>query len=199
MKNKIISLLMLFAAGCGTVRPVRTNFPPSTQQLTAVNISPYNISRSPEPSPITIREILGNDTARNAGAQSIFIYTPTIRNPVRPYVLGPWNGLCLNEPSLNHITTSLTQVARNIQNDEFLRLQTMSAHAQRDIAMLQSDFRLMREGYQAQLNERDIALAEAERSVQILRRNNFWSNVGFTAGGLLLGIGISGAFVLLSR
>lgn len=199
MKNKLISFVLLVVMGCKTVPSVRTQFSPTTEQLTAVNLSVYRQTRPPEPSPITIREIIGNDTARNSGAQSLYIYNSSTPNPIRPYVLGPWNGLCLNESSLNHITVSLNQVVRNIQNDQFLRLETMSGHAQRDIAMLQSDYRAMRDGYQAQINDRNIALRDAERTVQILRNNNFWSNVGFAFGGVLLGLGVSGAFVLLNQ
>ena len=161
-------------------------------------MSVYNVQRSSEPTTQSVRNILGSDTARNMGAQSIYMYSPSTPNPVRPYVLGPWNGLCINEPSVDHITASINQVVRSVQNDEFLRLQTLSAHAQRDIAILQSDFRLTSNAYQAQINERDISLREAQRNIDILRRNSLWTGIGVGLGGVLLGLGVSG-IVLLTR
>lgn len=198
IKTKLICALLATSIACTNTSNIRVNSQPTSSELTAVNMAPYNVERSPQPTQLSIRSIVGNDTARNIGAQSIYIYSPSTTNPVRPYVLGPWNGLCFNEPSLNHITTSINQAILTTQNDEFLRLQTLSAHAQRDIAMLQSDFRLIREGYQSQINSRDIAIRDAQRTIDTLRRNNIWTSVGVGIGGVLLGLGVSGV-VLLTR
>jgi len=196
MKTKLISGLLVLLTACRSTSNVRVHSQPTASELTAVNMSVYNVQRSPEPTTLSVRSILGTDTARNMGAQSIYIYSPNTPNPVRPYVLGPWNGLCINQPSVDHIAASINQVIRNIQNDEFLRLQTLSAHAQRDIALLQSDFRSVSNGYVAQINERDISLRESQRTIDTLRRNNVWTSVGVGVGGVLLGIGISGIFLL---
>lgn len=198
IKIKLIASILITSIACKSTQVVRVNSQPTASELTAVNMTPYNVQRSPEPTPISIRNILGTDTARNLGAQSLYMYTLNTPNLVRPYVLGPWNGLCLNEPSLNHIVASVNQAVRNTQNDEFLRLQTLSAHAQRDIAMLQSDFRSVSNGYVAQINERDIAIRDAQITINGLQRNNFWSSVGFGVGGVLLGLGVSG-IILLNR
>lgn len=196
MKTKMIAGLLVAAMACRNTANVRVQSQPTVSELTAVNMLAYNVQRSPEPTALSISSILGSDTARNMGAQAIYIYSPNTPNPVRPYVLGPWNGLCINQPSVDHIAVSINQVVRSIQNDEFLRLQTLSAHAQRDIALLQSDFRSIRNGYIAQINERDISLRESQRTIDILRRNNVWTGIGVGVGGVLLGLGISGIFLL---
>lgn len=196
MKIKLVSGLLAVSIACTNTSNVRVNSSPTFSELTAVNMSAYNVQRSPAPTTVSIQNILGSDTARNMGAQSIYMFDPSTRNPVRPYVLGPWNGLCINEPSVNHIAASINQIVRAIQNDEFLRLQTLSATAQRDIGLLQSDFRLMRDGYQAQVNDRDISLREVQRTVDTLRRNNIWTSIGVGVGGVLLGLGVSGLIIL---
>lgn len=195
MKTKLISGLLVALIACKKPA-INIRSQPTVSELTNINMSVYNVQRSPEPTALSVGSILGNETARNMGAQSIYIYNANTPNPVRPYVLGPWNGLCINESSVNHIAASFTQVVRSVQNDEFLRLQTLSGHAQRDIALLQSDFRSVRNGYIAQINERDISLRESQRTIDTLRRNNVWTSVGVGVGGILLGLGISGIFLL---
>lgn len=198
--KRIASIVMICLASCSSGNNVRrVNSQPTVAEITAVNMERYNVERLPEPTPLTMQTLLGNNASQNTGAQSIYIYTPNTPNPVRPYVLGPWNGVCFNGDAINNIVVSVNQAVRTIRNDEFLRLQTLSGHAQRDIAMLQADFRLIREGYQAQINERDIALTESQRTIESLRSRNVWTSVGIGVGGVLLGLGVSGLFTLFSR
>jgi hypothetical protein len=117
-------------------------------------------------------------------------------NPVRPFVRGPWNGLCINEASVAQISTAANTVALSVQNDEFQRLRTLSAYAQRDIATLRSDFRMLELSLQAQINDRDISLREQEQIISSLRRGNIYQNIGVGLGGLLLGLGVSGLIII---
>ena len=189
-------IALLTGACTKTAGTGRVNSQPTLSELTAVNMTPYTVVRPPPPSPVTIRSILGTDTAHTMGAESIYVYTPETTNRVRPYVLGPWNGLCFNEPSLNHIAASVNEVVLTTQNDEFLRLQTLGALAQRDLGLLQSDFRMMRASYQAQVNTRDISLQDSQHTIESLRQSNVWASVGYGVGGVLLGLGVSGILLL---
>lgn len=196
VKNKLLSGLLAISIACTSASNVKVNSAPTSSELTHIDMDIYNTTRSPAPTPISIRSILGSDTARIMGAESLHIYDQNERNPARPYVRGPWNGLCLNEPSMNHIVASVGQVALNVQNDEFQRRQTLAAYAQRDIAILQSDFRLMTAGFQAQLHDRDISLQSAQSAIDTMRRNNVWTDIGIGLGGIILGLGVSGLLLL---
>jgi len=198
MKIKLVSCLLLMSIACTKAGGVTVNSQPTISDLTQVNMSPYNYRSSPEPTPLTIRNMLNTDQARSAGAEQIYIYDMSAQNPVRPYVRGPWNGLCINDQAIAHIGTAATAVALHVRNDEQERLRTLSATARRDIERLQVDFSSMVGGYQSQINARDISLRDAQRTIDTLRRNNFWTDVGFGLGGVLLGFGVSG-IILLTR
>lgn len=198
MKTKLVSCLLLMSIACTKAGGVAVNSQPTTSQLAQVNMSPYNYQPSPIPTPLTIRNMLNTDQAREAGAEQIYIYDMSAQDPVRPYVRGPWNGLCINDQAVAHIGTAATAVALHIRNDEQERLRTLSATAGRDILRLQSDFRSLVGGYQGQINARDISLRDAQRTIGTLRRNNFWNDVGFGVGGVVLGLGVAG-IILLTR
>jgi hypothetical protein len=194
MKKKLLAAFLGLTIACsGATTRARTTS--SAYSLTEINMAPYNVQRSPEPTPITIRSVIGN-APPSLHTEMIYMYGMNETNPVRPFVRGPWNGLCINEASVAQISTAANTVALSVQNDEFQRLRTLSAYAQRDIATLRSDFRMLELSMQAQINDRDISLREQEQIISSLRRGNIIQNLGVGLGGLLLGLGVSGLIII---
>jgi hypothetical protein len=200
MKTKLVSAIMTGMLACNGSTGVRRVNTPTVAELTAVNMAPYNPTRPavPREQDFSLQAILGADQARSSGASQIYVYSMSERNPVRPFVRGPWNGVCVNEPAINYIAANTRQAIAVAQEEQFVRTQTLGAQAQRDIALMQSDYRLMREAYQAQIRNYEISLTEADGTIVSLRRNNLWQNIGIGIGGVLLGVGVSG-LILLTR
>lgn len=145
-----------------------------------------------------MREIFNEERARDAGAFAV----PMLRNPIpstNQTVYGPWNGICLNEPAINHLTVSVGEITRTMDANHRLAIATLASTAIRDVSILNSDMRLMRSFYQAQVRSRDIELTNAERTMQALERAGHrspWIYVGLVGAGVLLGVGVSAAIVL---
>lgn len=79
-----------------------------------------------------------------------------------------------------------------------LAIATLANTAIRDVSILNSDMRLMRSFYQAQIRSRDIELTNAERTIQAIERagqRSPWVYVGLVGAGVLLGVGVSAAIV----
>lgn len=209
MKTKIISLLLALSMGCmATIPPVRRFQNEVDEALTQVNLDQYRPTPSNPGAPVDVRSIVGGDEARRIGAQG---YRMSQANPPthplgsydssQSMFYGAWNGLCLNEPALNHIATSINQTVRATRADDFAVLETMGANAIRDIRTLQNDTQTIRSLYQTRVNERDIALREATNSIEALQRsqrNNMFLSIGLGVGGAIIGAGATALIVLLT-
>jgi hypothetical protein len=206
--KRIASILILLSLGCSstvsTTPVISTPSPDSSflQEDSSVDLTPYQqiLDSSVESgSSVSLREIFNEERARDAGAFAI----PMLRNPqtspADQTVYGPWNGICLNEPAINHLTVSLGEITRTIDANHRLAIATLATTAIRDVSILNSDMRLMRAFYQAQVRSRDIELTSAERTIQALERTGQrspWVYVGLVGAGVLLGVGVSAAIVL---
>lgn len=200
MKTKLTSIVMAGLLACNGSTGVRRVAAPTVAELTAVNTTPYNPPRPTTPSieNFSLATILGTEQARAAGAFQLYMYAPGVP-AVRPYVRGPVNGTCFNQEAINYVAANTRQAVANTQEEQYRVTQILGAQAQRDISLLQSDYRLMREAYQAQIRNYDISLTEADNTISTLRRNNVWQSIGIGVGGILLGVGVSGLLVLLTR
>jgi len=194
---------------CATTVPPVRSFPNEVEEaLTQVNLDQYRPTPSAPDAPVDIRAIAGGEEARRAGAQGERMSEATREHPVGSHdqaqhiMYGHWNGLCMNEPALNHIAASVDQVVRTTRADDFARLETLGANAMRDIRTLQTDTQTIRSLYQSRVNERDIALREADNSIKILQRsqrNSLLLSVGLGVSGILVGVGVSALFVLFTQ
>jgi hypothetical protein len=174
--------------------------------LTQVDLRRYRPQRSTNDPVLQLGSILRNAPPTAVGVE---MYTqaqvsdPNIRTTIpRVHVVGPWSGVCINAESRVHIDTSMNQAIRTLSNDRYTQLETLGVNAINDISILQSDFNLLRATYQARVNSRDIALREADATIETLRRsptNNVWFVVGLTVGGIALASGTTAAIILLSR
>ena len=200
MKIKLVSIVLAVLLACNGSTGVRRITAPTIAELTTVNTMSYNPPRptTPDIENFSLTTILGTEQARTAGAFQLHMYDMAERNPVRPYVRGPANGICINQEAINYIATNTRQAVALTQEEQYVRTQTLGAQAQRDIGLMQSDYRLIREAYQAQIRSYEITLTEADNTISTLRRNNLWQSIGIGLGGVLLVAGVSG-LILLTR
>lgn len=209
MKIKFLSLILAGTIACATTIPAVRNFSTEVDEsLTQVNLDQYRPTPISPDAPVDIRRIVGNDEARRLGAQGERINEANREHPLGSHddrhhiIYGHWNGLCLNEPSINYIATSVNQAVRTTRADDFARLETLGANAIRDIRTLQIDTQTVRTLYQGRINERDIALRQANSSIQILQRsqrNYMLLSIGLGVGGAIIGAGATALIILLNQ
>ena len=202
-----ILFLSLFISCCVTARPARTFQDVPIPELTNANLDRYRPQQPPTASQQDITAMINTESAARVGALAVPMYTQeqinTLTRSRIPIpanrVVGPWTGVCVNEPAINHIVVSTNEIVRRTQADDFQRLETLGANAVRDIQTLQSDFSLLRSAYQARLRNREIALQQADQQIAIAQRNNILLTVGLTVGGLVVGAGTTALVALFSR
>lgn len=198
--------LSLFISCCATTRP-RTFQDVPVPELTNVNLDRYRPQQPSTASQQDITAMINTESAARVGALAVPMYTQEQINTLTRsripipanHVVGPWTGVCVNEPAINHIVTSTNEVVRRTQADGFQRLETLGANAIRDIQTLQGDLSLLRSAYQARLRNREIALQQADQQVVIAQRNNVLLTVGLAVGGLVIGSGTTALVALFSR
>lgn len=202
--KKLITAILLTCSACASsqaLRPqtVADNQVPLNSVIDMVQYAPV---RPTNQQAVDIRAIVGNDTARQAGALQVPMFEPNSRDAARPFVTGPWRGTCLNEAAINHIAVSVNQAVSTIRADDFRSLEILGANAQRDINIMQSDASILRIAYEARIHSRDISLESANRTIATLQTNDgnsIYANVGWTAVGVVGGMLATGAILLFTR
>ena len=203
--KKLFAAILLVCSACAssqTPRPQTVADNNQTPQPSVVDMVQYAPVRPANQQPVDIRAIVGNDTARQAGALQVPMFEPNSRDAVRPFVTGPWRGTCLNEAAINHIAVSVNQTVSTVRADDFRTLEILGANAQRDISLLQSDINILRLAYEARVSSRDISLESANRTIAALQNNagnSVYSNIGWTAVGVVGGMLATGAIILFTR
>lgn len=203
--KKLFAAILLVCSACAssqTPRPQTVADNNQTPQPSVVDMVQYAPVRPANQQPVDIRAIVGNDTARQAGALQVPMFEPNSRDAVRPFVTGPWRGTCLNEAAINHIAVSVNQTVSTVRADDFRTLEILGANAQRDISLLQSDINILRLAYEARVSSRDISLESANRTIAALQNNagnSVYSNIGWTAVGVVGGMLLTGAIILFTR
>lgn len=203
--KKLFTAILLVCSACAssqTPRPQTVADNNQTPQPSVVDMVQYSPVRPANQQPVDIRAIVGNDTARQAGALQVPMFEPNSRDAVRPFVTGPWRGTCLNEAAINHIAVSVNQTVSTVRADDFRTLEILGANAQRDISLLQSDINILRLAYEARVSSRDISLESANRTIAALQNNagnSVYSNIGWTAVGVVGGMLLTGAIILFTR
>jgi hypothetical protein len=97
---------------------------------------------------------------------------------------------------------SVNQTVSTVRADDFRTLEILGANAQRDISLLQSDINILRLAYEARVRSRDISLESANRTIAALQNNagnSVYSNIGWTAVGVVGGMLLTGAIILFTR
>ena len=202
--KKLIAAILITCSACASsqaLRPqaVADNQVPLNSVIDMVQYAPV---RPTNQQPVDIRAIVGNDTARQAGALQVPMFEPNSRDAARPFVTGPWRGTCLNEAAINHIAVSVNQAVSTIRADGFRSLEILGASAQRDINILQSDASILRIAYEARVQSRDISLESANRTIATLQSsggNSIYANIGWAAVGVVGGMVATGAILLFTR
>jgi len=203
--KKLFAAILLVCSACAssqTPRPQTVADNNQAPQPSVVDMVQYAPVRPANQQPVDIRAIVGNDTARQAGALQVPMFEPNSRDAVRPFVTGPWRGTCLNEAAINHIAVSVNQTVSTVRADDFRTLEILGANAQRDISLLQSDINILRLAYEARVSSRDISLESANRTIAALQNNagnSVYSNIGWTAVGVVGGMLLTGAIILFTR
>lgn len=203
--KKLFAAILLVCSACAssqTLRPQTVADNNQAPQPSVVDMVQYAPVRPANQQPVDIRAIVGNDTARQAGALQVPMFEPNSRDAVRPFVTGPWRGTCLNEAAINHIAVSVNQTVSTVRADDFRTLEILGANAQRDISLLQSDINILRLAYEARVSSRDISLESANRTIAALQNNagnSVYSNIGWTAVGVVGGMLLTGAIILFTR
>lgn len=203
--KKLFAAILLVCSACAssqTPRPQTVADNNQAPQPSVVDMVQYAPVRPANQQAVDIRAIVGNDTARQAGALQVPMFEPNSRDAVRPFVTGPWRGVCLNEAAINHIAVSVNQAVSTVRADDFRTLETLGANAQRDINILQSDINILRLAYEARVSSRDISLESANRTIATLQSssgNSIYTNIGWTAVGVVGGMLLTGAIILFTR
>ena len=202
--KKLFAAVLFICSACASSQTPRPQTVTDSQapQPSVVDLVQYAPARPANQQPVDIRAIVGNDTARQAGALQVPMFEPNSRDAVRPFVTGPWRGTCLNEAAINHIAVSVNQTVSTVRADDFRTLEILGANAQRDISLLQSDINILRLAYEARVSSRDISLESANRTIAALQNNagnSVYSNIGWTAVGVVGGMLATGAIILFTR
>ena len=202
--KKLFTAVLLICSACASSQAPRPQTVVDNQvpQPSAVDMVQYAPVRPANQQAVDIRAIVGNDTARQAGALQVPMFEPNSRDAVRPFVTGPWRGTCLNEAAINHIAVSVNQAVSTIRADGFRSLEILGASAQRDINILQSDASILRIAYEARVQSRDISLESANRTIATLQSsggNSIYANIGWAAVGVVGGMVATGAILLFTR
>lgn len=203
--KKLFAAILLVCSACAssqTPRPQTVADNNQAPQPSVVDMVQYAPVRPANQQAVDIRAIVGNDTARQAGALQVPMFEPNSRDAVRPFVTGPWRGTCLNEAAINHIAVSVNQAVSTVRADDFRTLEILGANAQRDINILQSDTNILRVAYEARVQSRDISLESANRTIATLQNNagnSVYSNIGWTAVGVVGGMLLTGSIILFTR
>ena len=203
--KKLFTAVLLICSACASSqapRPQTVAVNNQSPQPSVVDMVQYAPVRPANQQAVDIRAIVGNDTARQAGALQVPMFEPNSRDAVRPFVTGPWRGTCLNEAAINHIAVSVNQAVSTVRADDFRTLETLGANAQRDINILQSDASILRIAYEARVQSRDISLESANRTIATLQSsggNSIYANIGWTAVGVVGGMLATGAILLFTR
>ena len=202
--KKLFAAILLVCSACASSQTLRPQTVADSQapQPSVVDLVQYAPARPANQQPVDIRAIVGNDTARQAGALQVPMFEPNSRDAVRPFVTGPWRGTCLNEAAINHIAVSVNQAVSTVRADDFRTLEILGANAQRDISLLQSDANILRIAYEARVQSRDISLESANRTIAALQNNagnSIYANIGWAAVGVVGGMLATGAIILFTR
>jgi hypothetical protein len=203
--KKLFAAILLVCSACASSQTPRSQTVADNNQApqpSVVDMVQYAPARPANQQAVDIRAIVGNDTARQAGALQVPMFEPNSRDAVRPFVTGPWRGTCLNEAAINHIAVSVNQTVSTVRADDFRTLEILGANAQRDISLLQSDINILRLAYEARVSSRDISLESANRTIAALQNNagnSVYSNIGWTAVGVVGGMLLTGAIILFTR
>ena len=202
--KKLFAAILLICSACASSQTPRPQTVADSQapQPSVVDLVQYAPVRPTNQQPVDIRAIVGNDTARQAGALQVPMFEPNSRDAVRPFVTGPWRGTCLNEAAINHIAVSVNQTVSTVRADDFRTLEILGANAQRDISLLQSDANILRIAYEARVQSRDISLESANRTIAALQNNagnSIYANIGWAAVGVVGGMLATGAIILFTR
>lgn len=202
--KKLFTAVLLICSACASSQALRPQTVADNQipQHSVVDMVQYAPARPTNQQAVDIRAIIGNDTARQAGALQVPMFEPNSRDAIRPFVTGPWRGTCLNEAAINHIAVSVNQVVSTIRADDFRSLEILAASAQRDINILQSDASILRIAYEARVQSRDISLESANRTIATLQSsggNSIYANIGWAAVGVVGGMVATGAILLFTR
>lgn len=203
--KKLFAAVLFICSACAssqTPRPQTVADNNQTPQPSVVDMVQYAPVRPANQQPVDIRAIVGNDTARQAGALQVPMFEPNSRDAVRPFVTGPWRGTCLNEAAINHIAVSVNQTVSTVRADDFRTLEILGANAQRDISLLQSDANILRLAYEARVQSRDISLESANRTIAALQNNagnSIYANIGWAAAGVVGGMLATGVIILFTR
>ena len=202
--KKLFAAVLFICSACASSQTPRPQTVADSQapQPSVVDLVQYAPARPANQQPVDIRAIVGNDTARQAGALQVPMFEPNSRDAVRPFVTGPWRGTCLNEAAINHIAVSVNQAVSTVRADDFRTLEILGANAQRDISLLQSDANILRIAYEARVQSRDISLESANRTIAALQNNagnSIYANIGWAAVGVVGGMLATGAIILFTR
>ena len=202
--KKLFTAVLLICSACASSQDLRPQTVADNQipQHSVVDMVQYAPARPTNQQAVDIRAIIGNDTARQAGALQVPMFEPNSRDAVRPFVTGPWRGTCLNEAAINHIAVSVNQAVSTVRADDFRTLEILGANAQRDINILQSDASILRIAYEARVQSRDISLESANRTIATLQSsggNSIYANIGWAAVGVVGGMLATGAILLFTR
>lgn len=202
--KKLFATVLLICSACASSQTLRPETVTEDQLPlhSVVDLVQYAPIRPTNQQLVDIRAIVGNDTARQAGALQVPMFEPNSRDAVRPFVTGPWRGTCLNEAAINHIVVSVNQAVSTIRADDFRSLEILGASAQRDINILQSDASILRIAYEARVQSRDISLESANRTIATLQSsggNSIYANIGWAAVGVVGGMVATGAILLFTR
>lgn len=202
--KKLIATILLTCSACASSQALRPQTVADNQVPlnSVIDMIQYAPVRPTNQQPVDIRAIVGNDTARQAGALQVPMFEPNSRDAARPFVTGPWRGTCLNEAAINHIAVSVNQAVSTIRADDFRSLEILGANAQRDINIMQSDTSILRIAYEARIQSRDISLESANRTIATLQANvgnSIYANIGWAAVGVVGGMLATGAILLFTR
>ena len=89
--KKLFHAILFICSACASSQTPRPQTVADSQvpQPSAVDMVQYAPVRPANQQPVDIRAIVGNDTARQAGALQVPMFEPNSRDAVRPFVTGP--------------------------------------------------------------------------------------------------------------
>jgi hypothetical protein len=196
MKTLFLSSILI-AFGCAsTSQTVRSYASVPAPVQSAIDMTVYN----PPTLPTDIRSI----------RIQTYQYPSVAGAAVAPIEQGravttTFNGICLNAAAQATIESDINTTLRIDEINRLTSLGLLGATAIRDISIARNDAAIQRAFFEAQIRDRDDQVNSANQIIRNLENNsgsgvlNVLRTVGWISGGVVLGIAVSGVYVLLTH
>ena len=193
MKNYIaIFLVFLQLVGCAAMAPLPTlgshSYNPDVA-LPEINVDAYTVVLPPIPD-VRLTMPTADGGAGPNGEAIVALHL---------HQAAPWPGVLFNGPALAFVEVEYRGQAERCLIDRRADLERVGARALADIRNLQATIGAQRTAYDLMLHGRDEEITRLYTYAQHQNSNPLLDKILWAGGGLLLGVGLTSVYIVLSR